>query len=113
MLDQLPRLHLPYLIIAQTKVIDTHTHTHTHTHTFFSSKNNNNNNHVWGDFWAIIGQHPSASKSTWFHVGIRARENRLLVTNELVEFEKQPIEVRDIGRITNYFRGIYRRIYFK
>jgi hypothetical protein len=35
-------------------------------------------------------------------------ENRQLVTNERVEFEKQPVEVQDCRRVTNHFRGIYR-----
>ena len=35
-------------------------------------------------------------------------ENRQLVTNEPVEFEKYPVEVQDCGKITDYFRGIYR-----
>jgi hypothetical protein len=34
-----------------------------------------------------------------------------LVTDEPVEFEKQPDEVRDFMRITNHFRGIYSRIF--
>jgi hypothetical protein len=33
-------------------------------------------------------------------------ENRHLVTDEPVEFEKQPVEVQDFGRITGHFRGI-------
>jgi hypothetical protein len=39
-------------------------------------------------------------------------ENRPLVTNELVEFEKQPVEVQDFREFTDHFRGIY-RIYLK
>ena len=39
-------------------------------------------------------------------------ENRHLVANEAVEFEKQPVEVRDCRKITDhFFRGIYRIIY--
>ena len=34
-------------------------------------------------------------------------ENRQLVTNEPVEFEKLPVEVVDYGKITDHFRGIY------
>ena len=35
-------------------------------------------------------------------------ENQLLVTDELVEFEKQPVEVQDDCRkVTDHFRGIY------
>ena len=36
------------------------------------------------------------------------RENRLLVTDEPVEFEELPFEVQDIRKITDRFRGIYR-----
>ena len=32
-------------------------------------------------------------------------ENRQLVTNELVEFEKIPVEVQDCRKITDHFRG--------
>jgi hypothetical protein len=39
-------------------------------------------------------------------------ENRPLVTNEPVEFEKQPVEVQDFREFTDHFRGIY-RIYLK
>ena len=39
-------------------------------------------------------------------------ENQRLVTNELVEFEKQLVEVGELRRITNRFRWIY-RIYLK
>ena len=35
-------------------------------------------------------------------------ENRHLVTNEPVEFEKYPVEVEDCRKITDYFRGIHR-----
>ena len=34
-------------------------------------------------------------------------ENRLLVTDEPVEFEKYPIEVQDFNKIPNHLRGIY------
>ena len=34
-------------------------------------------------------------------------ENRRLVTDEPVEFEKSPVEVGDLRRITNHFGGIY------
>ena len=40
------------------------------------------------------------------------RENQLLVTDEPVEFEKQPAEVQDIRKITNHFRGNF-RVYLK
>jgi hypothetical protein len=35
-------------------------------------------------------------------------ENRQLVTNEPVEFEKYPVEVQDCRKVTDCFRGIYR-----
>jgi hypothetical protein len=35
-------------------------------------------------------------------------ENRQLVTDEPVEFEKQLVEVQDSRKITNHFRGIFR-----
>ena len=34
-----------------------------------------------------------------------------LITDEPIEFEKQPVEVQDCRKITNHFRGIYRRKY--
>jgi hypothetical protein len=37
------------------------------------------------------------------------RENRWLVTNEPVEFEEEPVEIRDFRRITVYCRGVCRR----
>ena len=36
------------------------------------------------------------------------RENRHLVPDEPVEFEKQPVEVQDCRKITDHFGGIYR-----
>ena len=35
-------------------------------------------------------------------------ENRQLVTDEPVEFEKLLVEVQDCKKITHHFRGIYR-----
>ena len=35
-------------------------------------------------------------------------KNRQLVTYELVEFEKEPVEVQDNRKITDRFRGVYR-----
>jgi hypothetical protein len=35
-------------------------------------------------------------------------ENRQLVTNELVEFENESVEVQDCRKITDYYRGLYR-----
>ena len=35
-------------------------------------------------------------------------ENRPLVTDEPVEFEKYPVEVQDFREITHHLRGIYR-----
>lgn len=34
-------------------------------------------------------------------------ETQLLVTDELAEFEKLPVEVQDFGKFTNDFRGLY------
>jgi hypothetical protein len=34
-------------------------------------------------------------------------ENRLLVTNETVEFEEYSVEVQDVREITQHLRGIY------
>ena len=36
------------------------------------------------------------------------QENRQLVTDEPVEFEKYPVEVEECRKITDQFRGIYR-----
>ena len=42
-------------------------------------------------------------------LGSMLGENWRLVTGELVEIEKQPVEAGDFGlRITHHFRGIYR-----
>ena len=38
-------------------------------------------------------------------------KNRQLVIDEPVEFEKQPVEIRNCKKITDHFRGLYRRIY--
>ena len=38
-------------------------------------------------------------------------ENRRLVTNEPVEFEKQPVETQDRMKITDHLRGIYIKIF--
>ena len=35
-------------------------------------------------------------------------ENRPIVTDEPVEFEKEPVEVQGCRKITSHFRGIYR-----
>jgi hypothetical protein len=40
-------------------------------------------------------------------------KNRRLITDEPVKFEKSPVEVGDFRRITDHFRGIYRRVYLK
>ena len=34
-------------------------------------------------------------------------KNRQLISDEPVDFEKQPVEVGDFWRITNHFREIY------
>ena len=36
------------------------------------------------------------------------REDRQLVTDEPIEFEKQPVEVQDCRKIIAHIRGIYR-----
>ena len=41
------------------------------------------------------------------------RENLRLVIDEVVEFGKWPVEVGDFKRLTDRFRGIYRRIYLE
>ena len=41
----------------------------------------------------------------------KSGKSRRLVTDELVEFEKQPVEVQDCRKFTDHVRGIY-RIYF-
>ena len=38
-------------------------------------------------------------------------EGRQLVTDELVEFEKWPVEAQDCRKITDHFRDIYRILY--
>jgi hypothetical protein len=40
-------------------------------------------------------------------------ENRKLVIDEPVEFEKLRVEVQDFKRITNHFIGIYKILYLK
>jgi hypothetical protein len=35
-------------------------------------------------------------------------ENRLLVTDEPVEFEKSPVDIQDFTKITHHRRGIYK-----
>ena len=40
-------------------------------------------------------------------------ENQQSVTDEPVEFEKQPAEIEDFRTITDHFRGIYGRICLK
>jgi hypothetical protein len=35
---------------------------------------------------------------------------RVIVTEELVEFEKQLVEVQDCRKVINHFRGMYRII---
>lgn len=34
-------------------------------------------------------------------------KNICIVTNELVEFEIDPVEIQDVVKMTNYIRGIY------
>ena len=47
------------------------------------------------------------------HYPWRSQHNRSTAREEPVEFEKWPVGVRDLRRITDYFRGIYIRIYLK
>ena len=42
-----------------------------------------------------------------FNLHSMIRENRQLVTNEPVEFEKQLVEIQDCRTTTDSFRGIY------
>jgi hypothetical protein len=35
-------------------------------------------------------------------------ENRQLVTDEPIVFEKYPVEVQDCRKMTHHFKGIYR-----
>ena len=44
-------------------------------------------------------------------LGPMISEKRQLVTDELVEFEKKPVEVQGFRNITNHFRGIYGILY--
>jgi hypothetical protein len=46
---------------------------------------------------------------SWTHRNYQAMigENRQLVPNEPVEFEKLLVKVQDFGGITDHFRGIY------
>jgi hypothetical protein len=44
-------------------------------------------------------------------LGPMTGENRQIVTDEPVEFEKEPVEVQDCRKITHYFRKLYRIIY--
>ena len=53
--------------------------------------------------------------NTWVHkrviiydYGSMIKEKQQLITNEQVEFEKQPIDIQDCMKITNHFRAIYR-----
>jgi hypothetical protein len=41
-----------------------------------------------------------------------SRKDRQLIIDELVEFEKYPLEVGDFKRITGHFRRLY-KIYLK
>ena len=53
--------------------------------------------------------YPSSLRTLEYpRLGSMIVENWQLVTNEPVDFEKEPVEVRDYRKITNHFRGIYR-----
>jgi hypothetical protein len=48
---------------------------------------------------------PSTSSYTSNYTASMLGENRQLVTNEPVEFEKTPVKVQDYRKITNHFGG--------
>ena len=60
-------------------------------------------------FWYFYLQGPIKKTS---NLRPMCEKNRRLVTDELVEFEKWPVEVGDFRRISDHFRGIY-KIYLK
>ena len=62
---------------------------------------------MYGVYFNITKENRKITTRAW------VRENQWLVTGELVEFEKYPVEVGDFGRVTDHFRGIYRRVYLK
>ena len=45
--------------------------------------------------------------STIFSVDSSNRKNGPLVTDEPVEFEKEPVEVKDLEKIADHLGGIY------
>ena len=57
-----------------------------------------------GQTWYWLPDISNTSNMTEPMIG----ENRQLVTNELVEFEKWPVEVQDCRKITDHSRGIHR-----
>jgi hypothetical protein len=72
---------------------------------------------IWGPKCRPIYRSPQGGVETllkhccvWFVTLFE--ENWRLVTNEPAEFEKQPVEVGDLRRITDCFRRIY-RLYLK
>ena len=44
----------------------------------------------------------------WQWIVASIGENRQSITNEPIEFKKQPVEVQDCKKIPDHFRGIYR-----
>ena len=75
---------------------------------------------IWGRLHAILEnawQNYNSRPAGWMEgrgkktTTSMIAENRQLVTNEPVEFEKEPVEFQDCMKITGHLRGIYRRIY--
>ena len=71
---------------------------------------------IYGIYLKLINKTPKDHNMqpvwTWKHLDPMIGENRQLVTDELVEFELEPVEVQDFRRITDHFRGIH-GIYLK
>ena len=86
-------------------------------------------NSIWLRVWSHIPSHYTWGSATTLHefggvlgtafghfllgshnsmVTAYDRENRQLVTDEPVEFEKQPVEVQTFRKMTDHFRGSYR-----
>jgi hypothetical protein len=57
---------------------------------------------------AFICRRPGTTQAAARQLRPTIGENRQLVTDEPVEFEKSPVEVQDCRKITDHFRGIYR-----
>jgi hypothetical protein len=57
---------------------------------------------------ANLSRRSPVNGDTWFFFHPMIEQNRQLVTNEPVEFEKDAVEAQDCRKITDRFRGIYR-----